>query len=1058
MTGKTLLLAVVLAACGPTLADAQLVTEWNWDATKVGAQNWQDAANWPNLPGFPNDPGRVDPDDTVISPVVGANLSVALGGNLTVNVGATDVTVASLRLGGTSGAVTTTVTSGGGRLVFENFENNDNPPPPMGQPPAVLQYAFNESRALIISGGVAGSTNVISGPIFINKETLDIDSNRDANAPVGFVSTNNLLISGPITYAGGPADGSATPAIDNYLPAGLKLTISSPLQVVDTNPNAMGDTISDFRINSSSSNQGLTEITGVISGAGHLSIGNTSNSEVLPLSTVILSAANTVTGRIAHNRANIVLANDVAFGTASVKSKTITGEFGTNLLSDNDSRKIANDMNFAQFVTIKGENSLEWSGKVSQDNSRGWINLLPAGKELKLSGTQYIDGDLMPDLGGLPAADKPYIFDGSGLTRVTGAIRNHETEVVSRSIVKNGSGATYLQGSLTGNNSDYTFRTIVSGGNLHAATLNDLGTSTIVSRGGAIGLENGTVTGVDSGSFLGRLNNRATAPTTPIFTLMGNIGNDFANFDVFDHGGLMLTAGEYGGNLDFSAGDLASAQDMSLAARDRGTTTQYTGTITPGNNTYRLGGGGGILQLPNANQLTGARSLVVQNGLDFGPIQQIGMVRLTATNNYTGTTSILGELLNSNEANGIADNNVQNSAQFRGTTLSVSTLVNGGVASSIGSSSSAAENLYIQGGTLRYEGAATSTDRLLSIGTRGGTIEASGSGAVAFTNSAAIVMRVAAVRTGDVVGSGLIGGTGLIADIQGETYDLVPGMTVAASGVVEGSTPPDGSVTIAEIVSPTRIRLSDPISAFTGVNNTPITFGPVARTLTLSGTNTGNNTFAPVIGDDATTGNVSIAKTGVGTWVLTNPANNWAGSTTVTAGTLSISNPTLADGADVFLSTGAIFDLNFVGADTIGGLFFEGAQQFGGTWGSLASSAANKRDWFTGLGILNVTETIAFGDLMGDFNRDGVVDAADYTTWRDNLGAATEDALNGNGNGVGGVDNDDYLVWKTNFGMTAPQAAFGALGVSGGEVPEPSAGVLLLLAAASLAHVRRRAA
>jgi len=43
---------------------------------------------------------------------------------ITVNVGATDMTVASLKLGGTAGAVTTTVSSSGGKLVFENFEFN----------------------------------------------------------------------------------------------------------------------------------------------------------------------------------------------------------------------------------------------------------------------------------------------------------------------------------------------------------------------------------------------------------------------------------------------------------------------------------------------------------------------------------------------------------------------------------------------------------------------------------------------------------------------------------------------------------------------------------------------------------------------------------------------------------------------------------------------------------------------------------------------------------------------------------------------------------------------
>ena len=74
--------------------------------------------------------------------------------------------------------------------------------------------------------------------------------------------------------------------------------------------------------------------------------------------------------------------------------------------------------------------------------------------------------------------------------------------------------------------------------------------------------------------------------------------------------------------------------------------------------------------------------------------------------------------------------------------------------------------------------------------------------------------------------------------------------------------------------------------------------------------------------------------------------------------------------------------------------------------------------------------------LPGDFNNNQVVDAADYTVWRNNLGAADEStALNGNGDGMNGVDNGDYNLWKSNFGDTSPGA--GGLAGSGSAVPEP---------------------
>ncbi len=66
------------------------------------------------------------------------------------------------------------------------------------------------------------------------------------------------------------------------------------------------------------------------------------------------------------------------------------------------------------------------------------------------------------------------------------------------------------------------------------------------------------------------------------------------------------------------------------------TPINYTGTLTPFNNTYRLGGGGGVLNM-NTNLADGtpARSLVVGVG---GGIT--GTVILSGTNSYTGGTTV----------------------------------------------------------------------------------------------------------------------------------------------------------------------------------------------------------------------------------------------------------------------------------------------------------------------------------------------------------------------------------------------------------------------------------
>ena len=227
-----------------------------------------------------------------------------------------------------------------------------------------------------------------------------------------------------------------------------------------------------------------------------------------------------------------------------------------------------------------------------------------------------------------------------------------------------------------------------------------------------------------------------------------------------------------------------------------------------------------------------------------------------------------------------------------------SPLANGGVASAIGMSSSAAANLVLDAGTLQYTGSsAASTDRLFTLTQNGGGLDASGASnaAVSFTNTGAVAFS----------GSGL-------------------------------------------------------------------------RTLALSGSSTGNNTLAAVLGD-GTGGATSLTKSGTGTWVITG-ANTYTGETLVSAGMLMISaagSINSASGGVRMLSSATLTNNNNSVA-CIGSLALEAGATLNGT-GSFAPTAmtlsANLSGGPGSLITLSTSLTKA-GDLR--LTLTGVVTTGDY--------------------------------------------------------------------------------
>ncbi len=97
---------------------------------------------------------------------------------------------------------------------------------------------------------------------------------------------------------------------------------------------------------------------------------------------------------------------------------------------------------------------------------------------------------------------------------------------------------------------------------------------------------------------------------------------------------------------------------------------------------------------------------------------------------------------------------------------------------------------------------------------------------------------------------------------------------------------------------------------------------------------------------------------------------------------------------------------------------------------------------------LLVTELVR--TAPGDFNLDGVVDAADYTVWRDNQGTG----LIGDADFDGDADSDDQAVWAAAYGSVRSELMLTPSSLS---VPEPGSVGLLAVAACFSAARRRRA-
>jgi hypothetical protein len=231
-------------------------------------------------------------------------------------------------------------------------------------------------------------------------------------------------------------------------------------------------------------------------------------------------------------------------------------------------------------------------------------------------------------------------------------------------------------------------------------------------------------------------------------------------------------------------------------------------------------------------------------------------------------------------------------------------------------------------------------------------------------------------------------------------------------------------------------------SAFTSamVGNGAPTFTPdftLSNSIPTSYLNAGRLTFEDDGGSTATSGTIY--------WSL-----SWGGSSYTGSNSGNATND--ADG-----NFGPAFGSALPSAARQG-LIFTGA--------ATALSTSNASDYAYTANSATVTKNsgtsftvVAPPLLVGDYNRNGVVDSNDYTTWRQTYGSTVSSPFsNADGSGNSVIDAADYVIWRKKI-------ASGGAGLGNNDdnqlsanvVPEPTAIALLTIAIFICRSQRRRA-
>jgi fibronectin-binding autotransporter adhesin len=357
-------------------------------------------------------------------------------------------------------------------------------------------------------------------------------------------------------------------------------------------------------------------------------------------------------------------------------------------------------------------------------------------------------------------------------------------------------------------------------------------------------------------------------------------------------------------NVSTNAGAWLTAGNWSLGTVPTSTQTAQFGT-NPSSSPFNVGiNMNGATNNGTNNQIVGA--------IDVTSARSNALVIGNSSTSAGGTLTLAGVTVNSVNNTIIRNNGtglltIQNTAGSGNQTMSLA----------LGNPTNNIINIDNTGG-VTISTAITGAGRNLTFnGAGGGILTLSGantySGVTTIHSGELRVTSLANVNTASSIGTGSAGGSAADLVLAGTTF-FNAFLEYNGTGAVSTNrlfTLGDATGLVGSLENDASAATST--MSFTGTGS--IAFGGSgSRVLNLAGSNTGNNTFAPILGDGAG-GATSLGKSGFGTWIITG-ANTYTGGTNVAAGTLTVnSGGTLGASAsglevDNFSSTNTILNLN----------------------------------------------------------------------------------------------------------------------------------------------------